>query len=278
VAKAVPARLAVVTGASSGIGAATAEALGADGWRVVLVARRRQRLDQVADRVRAAGGDAVVEALDLADPVAVASMSGRIRVALGVPDAIVHAAGAATWSRPEDTTAEEMERALDAPYRAAQHLTHALLGDLLAAGRGVIVHVGSAAAVVPWPGATGHAVSHWALRGLHEALCQDLAGTGVTSCHVVFGPVDTEYYATNDRAWEHRPRLGPLVRILTPKQAAEVVVAAIGRPRRQVVAPGALRAGLRLYRIAPGVVRWLMRVRGVRRRPSRRPRMRARAR
>jgi uncharacterized protein len=270
-------RLAVVTGASSGIGAATAEALGAEGWRVVIAARRRQRLEQVAERVRAAGGEAVVEALDLADPVAVASMSGRIRVRHGVPDALVHAAGAASWARPEDTSPEEMERALDAPFRAALHLTHAFLGDLLGAGSGVIVHVSSAASMVAWPGATAHVVSHWALRGLHEALRQDLSGTRVTSCQVVLGPVDTEYYAVNERAWEHRPRLGPLVRILTPAQAASTIVATIDRPRAQVVAPRGLRVALRLHRYVPGPLRWAVRVRGAgRRATTRRPRRRGR--
>ena len=69
--------------------------------------------------------------------------------------------------------------------------TRLFFRSLLARGRGAFVHVGSPASLMPWPGATAYSASRWALRGLHEALCQDLAGTGVRSCHVLLGEVRT---------------------------------------------------------------------------------------
>lgn len=262
-------RVAVVTGASSGIGAATAQALGARGWTVVLVARRRAALDRVAGRVQIAGGRAVVEALDAADAAAVAAMARRVVEQHGTPRLIVNAAGAGAWQWPEDTPPVAMERMLDAPYRAAYHLTHAFLPALLAQRAGTLIHVGSPASLMPWPGATGYAVSRWALRGLHESLRQDLAGTGVVSSHVIFGEVATEYFAVNAGARERRPAIGRIVRVATAAECAEVILRTLERPRPQVLHPPLLRVLAVVHHLAPAVTRWVLRATGARRTRSR---------
>jgi uncharacterized protein len=259
-------RLAVVTGASSGIGRATAEALGAAGWRVVLVARREERLREVAERIDAVGaGRAVVEALDAADADAVAAMADRVRAAYGVPGVIVNAAGAGEWRWPEDTPPADMERMLDAPFRSAYHVTYGFLGAMVADGGGVLVHVGSPASLVPWPSATGYTVARWALRGLHEALLQDLHGTGVHSCHVLFGEVSSEYFEANPDSRTWMPRLGQLIPTITPAEAAEVILRTIHRPRPTVLYPRTLAAFQAVNRIAPGPVRTVARATGRRR-------------
>ena len=260
-----PGRVAVVTGASSGIGEATALALAGYGWTVVLVARRDDEVARVEAQVDAAGGVGIAEPLDAADPDAVAVMAERIRQAHGAPAAIVNAAGAGAWRWPEDTPPAEMERMLDAPYRAAYHVTHAFLGDLLAQRAGVVVHVGSPAAFGPWPGATAYSVARWALRGYHEALRQDLAGTGVHSCHVAFAEVATPYFDVNDGARERRPRLGRLVRTCSPTEAAEVIISTIARPRPQVLHPPVLRVLFALHRLVPRCTSWALRLGGPRR-------------
>jgi uncharacterized protein len=259
-------RLAVVTGASSGIGEATAKALGAYGWTVVLVARRADELRRVASQVDVAGGVGVPEPLDAADPEAVATMAARLRREHGIPDVIVNAAGAGAWEWPEDTPPASMETMLDAPYRAAYHVTQAFLADQIARGSGVIVHVGSPAALAPWPGATAYTVSRWALRGFHEALRQDLAGTGVSSCNVVFAEVATPYFDANEGARQRRPRLGRLVRVCDPTEAAEVILTTIARPRPQVLHPSMLRVMHAFHRLFPRVTLWAVRLGGPRRR------------
>jgi uncharacterized protein len=255
-------KLAVVTGASSGIGAATAEALGALGWRVVLVARRADRLEEVAARVRTAGGEAHVEALDAADADAVAAMADRVRERFGTPGAIVNSAGAGEWRWLEDTPPVDMERMLGAPFRAAYHLTYAFMADLLQARSGVLVHIGSPASILPWPSAPAYTVSRWALRGLHESLRQDLAGTGVHTCHVLFGEVTSEYFVTNPDSYEHIPKVGKLIPVSTPAECAEVVVRTIRRPRPVVFHPLTLRMFHWANLWAPGPSRWLARVTG----------------
>ncbi len=259
-------RLAVVTGASSGIGEATAALLAARGWRVVAVARRRDRLEALAARAAAVGaGEVVVEPLDAADPDAVAAMALRVRQRYGTPGAIVNSAGAGVWRWPEDTPPELMEQLLDAPFRSAYHVTYGFLDAMLAQRSGVIVHVGSPASLVPWPSATGYTVSRWALRGYHEALVQDLHGTGVHSCHVLFGEVDTAYFEVNPDSREHIPRLGALIRTIPATEAAEVIARTLHRPRPLVVHTRVQQLEYALWRISPGLVSWLARTTGRRR-------------
>ncbi len=260
-----PEDVALITGGSGRLGRATALAFARRGWTVVLVGRKRQALEAVAEQIRVAGGHAVVEPLDAADAVAVASMSGRVRVAHGAPDVIVHAAGTGQWRWPEDTPPDAMERALDAPFRADYNVTHAFLADLLNRGSGVIVHVGSPVSFAPWPAATAYAVAHAAVRGFHEALRQDLAGTGVHSCHVVFGPVVDD---PDDDGRPRRPRLGRLVRSTSAQRCAEVILDVADGPTARRVHPPSLRRLLRLNRLAPRLGAWLLRATGERRKPA----------
>jgi len=252
-------RVAVVTGASSGIGAATARLLGTRGWSVALVARRADRLADVARDVESAGGRALVAAIDAADGVAVDAMATRVVTELGPPDAVVNSAGAGVWRWMEDTSHEELDRLLGAPFRAAWSTTRAFLPGMIERGSGVIVHVGSPASVAPWPGATGYTTSRWALRGLHEALRQDLAGTGVASCHVLFGEVESGYFEANPDTREHIPRVGRLIGVITPERAARTLVRVIERPRAQVFDPPMLIAMQVANRISPRLVALLAR-------------------
>ncbi len=191
-------KTALITGASSGVGADAARHLSARGYRVLLVARGEAALQRVAESI---GGSAAVEVCDASSAEAVAALAERVRHAYGVPDVIVNCAGAGQWKLIEDTACEEALAMMQAPYLAAFNMSHAFMRDMLARRSGVIIHVNSPASIFPWPSCVGYAAARWALRGLHMSLRQDLAGTGVTSCHVVFGRVDSAYF-------DHNPGVG----------------------------------------------------------------------
>ncbi len=250
--------IAVVTGASSGIGEATAKALAGDGWQVVLVARRAERLDGLAAAITNAGGVAKTEALDAADGAAVQAMADRVLTAWGVPSLVVNSAGAGVWRFLEETSAEEIVRTMDAPYLAAANTCRAFMAAMLAARTGLFVHVGSPASVLPWPGATAYTASRWALRGLHEALCQDLRGTGLRSSLVYFGEVSSEYFAANPDSHQHIPKLAAPIPVSTPERCAAVILGVVRRPRRVVYHPFALRLIAWLAAITPAPSRWLV--------------------
>lgn len=256
-------QLAVVTGASSGIGAATARLLGAQGWRVVLVARRKDRLEDLHDEIDGAGGDAIVEPLDASDGDAVVAMADRVTALFGAPGAIVNCAGAGQWKFIEDTSPAENLKMLGAPYMAAFNTTHAFMQAMLDVGTGVVIHVGSPASLVAWPSAVSYTASRWALRGMHEALCQDLAGTGVHSCHVVFSEVTSEYFDANPDSRDHLPWIGEkLLRTLTPEECADVLVDVIHHPRREVIHPIEMRAMQWFNQSAAPAMRLLARATG----------------
>lgn len=249
---------AVVSGASSGIGAATARALGAAGWTVVLVARGREQLEVARQSIAAGGGHAVVEAVDGSNGEQVLAMAGRVEREVGPVSLVVNSAGIGAWRFLEETEPADTEAMIGAPYLAASHLTRAFLPGMLERRSGLLIHVGSPASRIPWPGATSYTAARWALRGLHEALCQDLVGTGVRSCHVVFGEVSSPYFEHNQVSRDHLPRLGKLIPVTTPGRCAEVILGAVGRPRRQIVHPPMLRAFYAMAAIAPGPTRWLV--------------------
>ena len=247
------ARTALITGASSGIGRATAIRLAAEGYRLVLVARSRERLEQVA---RETGGEArPCDASDGDAALAVARDSGDV-------DVLVNAAGAGAWKRVEETPPPEALEMMRAPYLAAFNFTHAVLPGMLARKAGVLIHVGSPASLVPWPSSAGYAAARFALRGLNEALRQDLHGSGVHSCHVVFGKVNSPYFETNENAEDRFPGVGRLVRAISPEEAAGVIWDTVRRPRPEVYHPLMLRVNRGLFAVAPGLTRWLLRTTG----------------
>ncbi len=256
-------KLALVTGASSGIGAEAARELAQAGFRVVLVARGAAELARVAEGI---GPAAVVEPCDAADGPAVLALAERLRRGYGVPDVMVNCAGAGRWLRIEDTPPSEAAAMMQAPYLAAFNVTHAFMRDMLARRSGVIIHVNSPAAIFPWPSSVGYAAARWALRGLHEALCQDLAGTGVRSCQVVFGKVSSPYFAHNPGVEEAMPGIARTIRTLTPAECGKLIARVAQRPRRQVLHPFMLRFYGWTHSLFPPLPRWLLRVTGAKRR------------
>jgi NADP-dependent 3-hydroxy acid dehydrogenase YdfG len=255
----------LVTGASSGIGAATARFLAGENCRVVLMARRKPELEALAAEIRSFGGEAIVEAVDGGDGAAVLAMASRLRAAGFSPDVIIHAAGAGAWKYIEETTPAEALHMMSAPYFSAFHVTHAFMPGMLERRRGLIVTVNSPAARLPWPGCTGYAAARWALRGLHEALKQDLAGTGVRSIEVIFGEVPTPYRDVNANVRERLPTMSKIIPVLTPEDCARRIASLLSRPRSQTAYPFLICFFLAVAWIWPSAVSWLLRATGHRR-------------
>lgn len=248
-------KLALVTGASSGIGAETAVALAAAGWRVVLVARGAEALATVARRITDAGGFARVEPADASSPSAVSALAARVTAELGTPDLVVNSAGAGRWLYPHETPPDEALAMLGAPYQAAWNTVAAFLPGMLARGSGHFIHVGSPASRFPWPGSTAYSAARWALRGLNEALNADLSGTNVRSSHVVFGKVTSGYFAHNPGAEEWLPRVARLIPVLTPEQCARYLLEVVASPRREPVFPFMLKLFYWFEALFPWLVR-----------------------
>jgi short-subunit dehydrogenase len=215
---------AIVTGASSGIGEATATLLAARGADVVLMARNRARLEAVALRIRESGGKAEVCAGDLADGIAVSSIARAILERGFEPDILVNCAGAGRWRPMLETPAEEATATMAVPYLAAFNLTSEVLEGMLTRHRGHIVNVTSVASRLAWPGATAYTAARWAMEGLTAALRADVYGSGVGVTLAMFGTVDSPYWEHNPGSPERLPAAAARQRALTVGDAAAAIV------------------------------------------------------
>jgi len=241
-------RTVLITGASSGIGAATAVAVARQGGRPILLARRQEQLDQLVAQI---GGDARAYAVDCGDREAVAAAAAKILGEIGVPDAIVNNAGAGRFLFFDETEPEEFERMMAAPYFAAVYVTRAFLPAMIERGSGHVLMVNSPISFLAWQGASGYAAARWALRGLSDALRADLRGTGIGVSQVVPSKVSSGYFEHNPGAAEGIPGISRFVGSLTPEQVADLIVDSIERERRLVFAPGRLRLLVSLSRLFP---------------------------
>lgn len=251
-------KIAVVTGASRGIGAATAQALGKAGAKVVLVARSKVELDSVAGQIRKAGGEAFVFPSDLVDGIATVKVCSDILETVGVPALLINNAGAGRWLFVEETPVGEEEMMIALPYLAAFRMTRGFLPAMLQQGHGMILNVNSPVSVLPWSGATGYAGSRWALRGFSESLRADLRGTGLVVSEVVLGEVDSNYFEANPGAHERLPKISKLLPVLTPEQAAHYILKAVKGNKRRFTAPFLLSLTRFFAWLTPGLTRWIV--------------------
>jgi uncharacterized protein len=134
-------RTVLITGASTGIGAAAAREMAARGAQVALVARSAGPLSELALALTNAGGQAHAYPTDVSDREAVAELAERVTAELGVPDVLVNNAGAGRFLFIDETPPEEVESMMAVPFFAAFQVTRAFIGDMIARGSGHIVNV-----------------------------------------------------------------------------------------------------------------------------------------
>jgi NADP-dependent 3-hydroxy acid dehydrogenase YdfG len=216
-------RLAVVTGGWSGIGRATAERLSGAGARVLLVARSPDRLRAAAAAVRAE-----VCVANVATEQGVAQLARSAATHGGLPDIVVHAAGAFSLAPLADTTVGEFDRILSVNLRAAFLLVRTFLPAMLERGSGDVVLIGSVAGRQAFPANGAYSASKFGLRGLHAVLAAELRGTGVRATLVEPAATDTPLWDDVDR--QRNPGLPPRTGMLEPGAVADAVFYAVTRP------------------------------------------------
>ena len=185
-------RTALVTGASSGIGADLARDLAARGARVLLVARSADRLDAAARTIRGRGGAAEVFVADLEPPGAAGALAARLDAAGEAVSVLVNNAGFGVQGPFLDATAEQAEAVVGLNVTALTSLTRRLLPGVVA-GRGGVLNVASTSSFVPAPGLAVYAATKAYVLSFTEALHAELAGAGVRVTCLCPGPVPTGF-------------------------------------------------------------------------------------
>jgi short-subunit dehydrogenase len=244
--------LALVTGASSGIGAAFARRLAADGSDLVVVARRRDRLEALAAELEEAHG-VRVEALvaDLSDPAQLATVEARLREGDRPVDLLVNNAGAGGHGSYSSLPVDEVEAMVRLNLLAPVRLTSAALPVMVARGMGGIVNVSSISGEQPIPFVATYAATKAFLTSLSESLHEELRGQGVAITAVLPGFTRSEFH---DRADMGRSIPRPLW--MTSEEVAEAALAAVARGQAVCVPGVGYRLLVGLSRHAPrGLVR-----------------------
>ncbi|MGW0709556.1 SDR family oxidoreductase [Streptomyces sp. NPDC002643] len=248
-------RVVVVTGASGGVGRATALAFAARGDRVALLARGREGLAAAADEVERAGGEALVVPVDVADAKAVEDAAQQVVDAFGHIDVWVNNAFAGIFAPFVDISPDEFRRVTEVTYLGYVFGTRAALRHMLPGDRGTIVQVGSALAYRGIPLQSAYCGAKHAIQGFNEALRCELLhqGSRVRTTMVQLPAVNTPQF---DWVLSRLPgRARPVAPVYQPEVAARAIVHAAGHGRRREYwVGGPTVATLLVNALVPGLI------------------------
>lgn len=218
----------VITGASSGIGRATALEMARRGANVVLAARRIERLEEVAAECRALGVTALSVPTDVTKP----EDCRRLVDAVATVDVLVNNAGFAIFASIAEANADGLREMMDTNYFGTVHCTQAVLPQMVARREGTIVNVASIAGLMGYARMGGYCATKFALVGFTEALRDEVIGSGVKVALVCPGTTDTEFFVKAEKG--KMPGASRLMPAVTAERVARAVCDAAedGRYRR----------------------------------------------
>ena len=247
-------RIAVVTGASAGIGRATAVEFARHGWRVALLARGIDGLEAARREVEDAGGEALVVETDVADPAQVEAAATRVESEWGPIDVWVNNAMATIFSRFLDVSPEDFRRATEVTYLGAVWGTRAALSRMKPRDRGVIVQVGSALAYRSIPLQSAYCGAKSALRGFTDSIRSELIHerSGVHVTMVQLSAFNTPQFEWARTTLGCRPK--PMGKIFQPEVAARAIHWAATHRRRELWVGWPAAKAILGTRVVPGLL------------------------
>lgn len=251
--------IAVITGASSGIGRATAAAFAVRGYRLVLGARREVLLKQASDALSARYGvEAVAVPCDVRVAADVQRLIDTAVERFGGLSVLVNNAGIGFYGRVEDTSEEDFRDLLDTNLLGVFHGLRAAVPVMRRQRHGHIVVVGSVVGKVSWPYHGAYAASKFALSGLTQSLRAELAGSGVSVSLILPGSTRTEFFrAAGVRLPRYRPR--PLGVVQSPETVAQAIVRSVEHPAPEVNTFPPMRIASVLAEAFPGLAGFVAR-------------------
>ncbi len=247
-------RIVVITGASAGIGRATARRFARDGWRVAVIARGTDGIDGACRDIRAAGGEAMALPLDVADPQAVEAAAERVEREWGPIDVWINAAMVTAYCELMDMPPEDYRRATEVTYLGAVWGTQAALRRMIPRDRGTVVQVGSALAYRSIPLQSAYCGAKAAIRGFTDSLRSELLhhGSRVHLTMVQLSAFNTPQFDWGKTCLPKQPQ--PVPPIFQPEVAAEGIrYAALHRRRELWVGFPAVKAILG-NKLIPGLL------------------------
>jgi len=251
-------KIVLITGASSGIGAATAKEFAKNGAIVLLVARNEINLKKVTDYIIKNGGKANYFIADVSDYNLVQQLAEKVKTEVGVPDIIINNAGHGKWKFMDETDYEEVSEIMAVPYFASFYMTKAFLPEMQKRNSGHIVNMTSIAGFIAFSGATAYIAARTAMIGFHNALAADLYGTKIKTSLVYFAKVKSDYWQNNPGSEERLPKSQSLIPVITTEKAAKVIVKGVRKGKRKIATPLMLFVMIFFIRYMPGITRFIM--------------------
>ncbi|MGK7868120.1 SDR family oxidoreductase, partial [Falsiroseomonas sp. E2-1-a20] len=244
----------VITGASAGVGRATARAYARRGWNVALLARGAEGLEAARAEIERDGAAALALPVDVADPDAVFRAAGQVVAAFGAIDVWINAAMVTVLGEVAEITPEEFRRVTEVTYLGSVHGTLAALQHMRPRNRGTIVQVGSALAYRAIPLQAAYCAAKFAMRGFTDSLRSELihAGSGVRLTMVQLPAVNTPQF---DWARNHMPRRPrPVAPVFAPEAVAEHILRAAREAPRELWVGGPAVQAILGNMVAPGLL------------------------
>ena len=247
----------LITGASSGIGAALCRALAQKGANLILIARQAAPLEALANELQEITQTQAIS-LDISDELAVNQLANNIN--LNAIDILINNAGIAHCARFEGLYQTDFRSMIDVNYLGQVWMTRLLLPIMKENGEGQIINIASMAGVLGLAGYTGYGASKYALVGFTEALRNELSGSNVSLTLILPSDVDTPQLEREEAGKPAATQaLSGKVKPLSAKQAAAQILLAIEKRRREaVVSPLSGRILLRLCRLFPGISKTIL--------------------
>jgi NADP-dependent 3-hydroxy acid dehydrogenase YdfG len=243
----------VITGASSGIGRATALAFADEGAVVAVIARRADALEDLAAECRERGSDAIALPADVADAEAMEHVAQHVTGHYGRLDVWVNNAGVSLFARVEEAPVNTWYRVIETNVFGTYNGVRAALPRMREQGSGVIINVSSVVGKVGSPFMSSYVASKHAVRALSDCVRQEvLDAPGIQVCTVLPGPADTPLHSVAGNYSGHA--IKPLAPVISAERVAHAIVSCAKQPRREVVVGASTASVLGLDRIAPGLV------------------------
>jgi short-subunit dehydrogenase len=248
-------KVVIVTGASSGIGAAAARAFGRAGMRVVLTARRVDRLKTVALEIERSGGRALVAPSDAREHASLRAVLDRALAEFDQIDVLFNNAGLGRLGWLERLDPSDVRLQLGVNLLGVIEMTQLVLPHMMHRRSGHIINMSSLSGKIGTPTYTVYAATKFGVDGFTQALRREVAPWGVKVSCVFPGGVTTEF---GDHAgYQRRSKVTtPRLLRLTPDDVAQAMVKLVKRPRAEVILPRIMRLSLWLSRLAPWAIDW----------------------
>jgi short-subunit dehydrogenase len=244
----------IITGASSGIGEATARLFASNNYRVVLAARRVDRLNELADEIQSKGGQSLVVLTDISQQDHVDNLVAQTLEHFGQIDILLNNAGLGRigWLEKLDPRAD-IAHQINVNLIGMIQMTHAVLPHMIDRKQGHIINMGSIAGLIATPTYSVYAASKYGLRGFTEALRREVHIYGIHVTGIYPGGVATEF---GEKAGiKRRTKIStPGFLKLTAEDVARTVLRVVKKPYRAVIIPGLMRPTVWLSVIFPGIV------------------------